>query len=100
MLWLFKRDEGHRQALERVRQWTPARIRLQDETTVRGSEVACGMPGCPPIETVFAVWADGIQRRHGKVGQAVAEVVEDDLPPWWMKPALVVPEGVEFDCGC
>ena len=100
MLWWVKRDEGHSRALERVRQWTRARFRLAEETTVLVSEVACGMPGCPPIETVIAFWADGNQRHHWKVFKPVAEVLEDDLPPWWMKPALIVPEGAEFDCGC
>ena len=100
MLWWVKRSPEHSLALERVRQWTRARFKLDEQETVLVSEVACGMPGCPPLETVIAFWSDGNQRHHWKVFKPVAEVGEDDLPPSWMKPALVVPEGVEVDCGC
>lgn len=99
MLWWVKRNPEYSQALERVRQWTRSRFALPDEATVLVSEVACGLPGCPPIETVIAFWTDD-ERHHWKVFKPVAEVMQDDLPPSWMKPALVVPDDAEFDCGC
>jgi nitrate reductase delta subunit len=50
---------------------------------------------------VIAFWTDdGETRHHWKIFKPVAEVVDDDLPPSWMKPALVVPEGAEVDCDC
>lgn len=100
MLWWVKRDPEHGQALERVRQWTRARFGLSDETTVLVTEVACGLPGCPPLETVIAFWTEGDRRHHWKVFKPVAEVSEDDLPPSWMKNAIVVPDDFEADCGC
>ena len=100
MLWWVKRNPEHTEALERIRQWTRARFRLPEETTVLVSEVACGLPGCPPLETVIAFWTDGDRRHHWKVFKPVADVTEDDLPPWWMKPALVVPDEFIADCGC
>lgn len=99
MLWRVKRDPAHAAALERVRQWTRVRFALAEPATVLVTEVACGLPGCPPIETVIAFWVDG-RRHHWKVFKPAAEVVEDDLPPSWMKPALAVPDDVEVDCGC
>jgi nitrate reductase delta subunit len=100
MLWFVKRSPEHSAALERVRQWTRARFALPEQETVLVSEVACGLPGCPPVETVIAFWSDGDKRHHWKVFKPVAEVVEDDLPPSWMKDAIIVPDTAEFDCGC
>jgi nitrate reductase delta subunit len=100
MLWFVKRDPAHGAALERVRGWTRERFALPEHETVLVSELACGMPGCPPLETVIAFWSDGNQRHHWKVFKPVAEVVADDLPPSWMKPAMVVANDFEFDCGC
>jgi hypothetical protein len=37
-------------------------------------------------------------RHHFKVFKPLAEVVEDDLPPAFMKNALIWTEGLE--CGC
>jgi nitrate reductase delta subunit len=99
MLWFVKRDPDHAAALERVRQWIRARFALPEQATVMTTEVACGLPGCPPLETVIAFWSDG-RRHHWKVFKPVAEVVEDDLPPSWMQNAIVVPDDAEFDCGC
>jgi len=100
MLWWVKRNPEHGEALERVRQWTRARFSLSEQATVLVSELACGMPGCPPLETVIAFWSDGNKRHHWKVFKPAAEVVEGDLPPSWMKDAIVVADDFEFDCGC
>jgi hypothetical protein len=100
MLWWVKRSPEHAQALERVRAWTRARFRLDEQATVLVTEVACGLPGCPPLETVIAFWTEGDTRHHWKVFKPVADVTEDDLPPWWMKQALVVDEDFVADCGC
>ncbi len=61
------------------------------------AEVACAVPGCPPIETVIAFWSDE-RRHHFKVFKPVAEVTDDDLPPYWMKRALAVSD--DFQCEC
>ena len=38
------------------------------------------------------------QRHQFKVFKRVEEVVEDDLPPAWLKDALMVDEEASFDC--
>ncbi|MDB5507636.1 MAG: nitrate reductase molybdenum cofactor assembly chaperone [Hyphomicrobiales bacterium] len=93
-----KKDAGHRAALARVKDWTRARFRLSDDDVVMVAEVECALPGCPPLETVLAFWTDDGQRRHYKFFKPVEQVVEDDLPPSWMKNALIVPEGMGCDC--
>jgi nitrate reductase delta subunit len=97
MLGFINKAPEHRAAIDRVREWTRERFKLADEAAILVAEIACAVPGCPPLETVIAFWSDE-RRHHTKVFKPVADVVEDDLPPGWMKDALAVPE--EFECDC
>jgi hypothetical protein len=92
----FKRRAGHGEAIDRVAAWTRARFALADET-VMVSQVSCTVPGCPPIETHVVFWTE-LGRHHFKVFKPLAEVVEDDLPPAFMKNALIALDGI--DCSC
>jgi hypothetical protein len=85
-------------AFERVEAWTRGRFRLAPQTVVLVSELACNLPGCPPLETVIAFWTGDAQRHHCKVFKPVQQVLDDDLPPWWMRDALAVPP--DFACDC
>jgi hypothetical protein len=92
----FTDSPGHVAALERVNAWTRARFKLAEEDAVSVSQVTCAVPGCPPLETVVAFWTAGDARHHFKIFKPVAAVVEDDLPPDWMKNALAASmEGCE-----
>ena len=98
MLRTFKKSPEHRAALHRVKEWTRQRFKLPDDAAILVTEVACGIPGCPPIETVVVFWTEGDRRHHFKVFKPAAEVVEDDLPPSWMKTALAVDEMLGCEC--
>ncbi len=69
-------DDGA--ALDRVRDWTRARFALTDDETVMVSEVACSVPGCPPIETHLVFWT-GAGRHHFKIFKPLAAVAEDQV---------------------
>ena len=97
MLGFSKKSPGNSAALDRVRDWTRARFALSDDDTVMVSEVACGVPGCPPIETHLVFWT-AAGRHHFKIFKPLADVIEDDLPPAFMKNALIALEGVDCDC--
>ena len=97
MLGFIKKSPEHHAAVDRVREWTRARFQLPDEAAILVAEIACMLPGCPPLETVVAFWADE-RRHHFKIFKPVADVVYDDLPFAWLKDSLVVPEGAECDC--
>lgn len=92
-----RRNAADGAALERVRAWTRARFSLGDDTAIMVAELACTLPGCPPRETVIAFWTAPDRRHHFKIFKPTAEIVSDDLPPAWLKDALVVAEG-ECDC--
>jgi len=96
MLAFSKKSPEHVAALDRVREWVRERFALGD-TAILVAEVACAVPGCPPVETVIAFWS-GERRHHFKVFRPVAEVTADDLPPRWYMGALAVPD--DYECGC
>ncbi len=97
MLGFAKKSPVRDAALDRVREWTRARFALAAEETIMVSEIACAVPGCPPIETHVVFWTPA-GRHHFKIFKPLAEVAEDDVPPAFMKDALVWAEGLE--CGC
>jgi hypothetical protein len=88
-------QRGRHDAADRVRDWTRLRFALADDDTVMVSEIACGVPGCPPIETHVVFWT-ALGRHHFNVFKPLAEVSEDDLPPAFMKNAMLALE----DIGC
>ncbi len=97
MLGFTNKAPKHSEALEQVRQWTSARFKLPADAVILVAEIACALPGCPPLETVVAFWLDD-KRHKFKIFKRPAEVVLDDLPPAWLKDALAGSDAVE--CGC
>ena len=89
---------AERRARRAVEEWTRERFELGDEPTVLVAEVACALPGCPPLETLVAFWRDGEPRRQFKVFRRIVDVSADDVPPRWMKDSLIVVEGEGCDC--
>ncbi len=89
----FAASPQQKTALARVEAEVRACFRLSPDTSVLVSELACALPGCPPLETVIAFWTGGgndALRHHYKVFKPVQQVTKADLPPWWMKDALAV----------
>ena len=84
-------------AVDRLRHWTRTRFTLADSETIMAAEIACAVPGCPPIETHVVFWT-GLGRHHFKIFKPLAEVTEDDLPPAFMKTALIALDGADCDC--
>ena len=80
MLGNFKRSPEQIDALNRVEAWTRVRFKLAPEETVLVTELACALPGCPPLETVVAFWTLDQTRHHFKIFKRVGEVHESDLP--------------------
>jgi len=96
MLAFSKKSPEHTAALDRVREWVRARFSLGGDA-ILVAEVACAVPGCPPVETVIAFWS-GERRHHFKVFKPVAGVTDGDLPPYWLRRSLAVSD--DFQCEC
>jgi nitrate reductase delta subunit len=97
MLGFIKKSEAHAAALARVREWTRERFRLAADAPVVVAEIACPLPGCPPLETVVAFWSEG-RRYQFKVFKPVADVAREDLPFTWLKPALAAADEAQSGC--
>lgn len=97
MFRFARNDARHPAALQRVRGWTRARFSLGSDDTVMVAEMACAVAGCPPIETHLVFWT-ALGRHHYKIFKPLADVTEADLPPAFMKNALIVPDGADADC--
>ena len=85
------------EVIDRVTAWTREHFKLPQEAAISVSEVACSLPGCAPLETVVMFWIAEL-RYQFKLFKPVGKVVIDDLPYAWLKDALAVPEGFEYDC--
>ena len=97
MLGFTTKSPDRTGTLGRLRGWTKARFALTDDETLMVSELACSVPGCPPLETHVVFWT-AAGRHHFKIFKPLAQVSEDDLPPAFMKNALVALDGFECDC--
>ena len=91
-----RNSPAHAQALDRVRAWTRERFKLADDVPIVVAEIACGLPGCPPLETVVAFWTAGDRRHQFKLFKPVVEVTPADLPFAWLINALLA--SAEPDC--
>jgi nitrate reductase delta subunit len=92
------RDAAHLAALDRIRDWTVGRFKLPPGAVVLVSQLACSLPGCPPLETVVAFWpADG-KRYQFKLFKPPEQVVQEDLPYYWLMKSLEASEGAGLDC--
>lgn len=75
-------------ALDRVKEWTRTRFGLPEDAVIVVSEVACPLPGCPPLETIVLFWTADQVRHHFKVFKRAQEIIDDDLPFAWMQKSL------------
>ena len=91
-----KPDGAFLAALEAIRNWTRTRFKLAGDAAVLVSEVACTVPGCPPLETVVAFWTADDARHQFKLYKPVAEVIYDDIG--WLMGGAVSPGGAGWDC--
>jgi hypothetical protein len=98
MLGFSKKSEGYLRALDRVTEQTRLRFRLGPEVVVLVSEIACSLPGCPPLETVVVFWTAAGVRHRFKIFKTVIEITEEDLPYDWLMRSLAAPEGFDADC--
>jgi nitrate reductase delta subunit len=93
-----KKSMNHLEAVDRVKDWTRGRFTLEDSDLVMVSEVAAKLPGHPPLQTAVSFWIGGGARHHFTVFKRVEDVLEDDIPPAFMKAALALSEGVTCSC--
>jgi nitrate reductase delta subunit len=91
-----RRDPVALAAVENVQGWTRRRFKLASEAAVLVSEVACRLPGCPPLETVVAFWTEDDRRHQFKLYKPLAQVNYDDIG--WLIGSPANHDGTAWDC--
>jgi hypothetical protein len=86
------------QAIERVAAQTRQRFKLPADTVVLVAQLACSLPGCPPLETVVVFWTAAGVRHRFKIFKTVNEITAEDLPYDWLMRSLAAPDGFDADC--
>jgi hypothetical protein len=89
-------DPAFLSRLEAVRGWTRRRFKLPAEAAVLVSEMACTVPGCPPLETVVAFWTADERRHQFKLYKPLREVLYDDVG--WLMGSPAAHDGSAWDC--
>ena len=79
-----------------VQAWTRRRFKLPAQAAVLVSEVACIVPGCPPLETVVAFWTADDRRHQFKLSKPLREVLYDDVG--WLMGSPEAHDGSAWDC--
>ncbi len=102
MFTSLQREAPPSEACQGVQALVRAHFALGLEAEVMVQDRPTTLPGCPPWETLVDFWLDAAdgstQRHHCKVFKPAHEVLAQDLPPVWMKPALAVPTHYVCDC--
>jgi hypothetical protein len=97
-LGFLRKDADHGLALDRIAAQTRKRFRLGDQAVVLVAELACSLPGCPPLDTVVVFWTPQGVRHRFKIFKPARQVTEEDLPYDWLMRSLAAPEGFDEDC--
>jgi hypothetical protein len=82
--------------VESIRGWTRQRFKLAPELAILVSEMACSLPGCPPLETLVAFWTADERRHQFKLYKPMAEVIYDDIG--WLMGTPASHDGAGWDC--
>jgi nitrate reductase delta subunit len=99
MTWAFPQNGAERLlALDRIAAQTRRRFNLGPEAVVLIAELACTLPGCPPVDTVVVFWSPQGVRHRFKIFKPLLQVTEEDLPYDWLMRSLAAPEGFDEDC--
>ena len=56
-----------------------AALGLDEEATVMVSELACMEDGCPPVETVIAVFRPAMKKLQFRLHRPIAEITAHDI---------------------
>jgi len=62
-----------------IKDWVRELLAPGDDVTILVSELSCSEPGCPPIETVIALFRGGENPTKYTIHRASVDVTRDDV---------------------
>jgi hypothetical protein len=63
----------------RIKEWVRELFALGDDVTILVSELACSEPGCPPVETVIALFRGREEPTKYTIHRPAVEVTREDV---------------------
>lgn len=76
---IFRRKTKDDPARQRVRDWALAILGDDPAPTFTISEIDCGDPACPGLETIILVMREGEATQAVKVRKPLSEIAEADM---------------------
>jgi hypothetical protein len=76
---LFARPTSNAMRIAEIKACVVRSLGLSEEATVLVTELQCREEGCPPLETVIAVFRPGGPKLQLKLHQPLAEVADQDV---------------------
>jgi hypothetical protein len=73
------RAKPSREQIAAVKRWAAELLPVEPEASLMVTELACYEQGCPPVETVIAALAAGVEPRQWKLHKPIAEVTREDV---------------------
>jgi hypothetical protein len=70
---------GKADTARRIKEWVRELLAPGDDVTVLVSELTCSEPGCPPVETVIALFRGKEEPVKHHIHRPSAEVTRDDI---------------------
>ena len=78
-----RRTGGLRDTVAAIKTWTRDALDIGPECVVSVSELACGVPGCQPYETVVLVLRTDEATRKLSIHKPMAQVTREDVAAGW-----------------
>ncbi|MGL5448559.1 MAG: hypothetical protein ACRDBL_14725 [Rhabdaerophilum sp.] len=76
---IFSRKTKNEPARDRIRDWATQILGEDPPLTLTISEIDCGDPACPGLETIMLVMREGEATQAVKIRKPMDEVTETDL---------------------
>jgi hypothetical protein len=64
---------------KRIKEWVRAELPPDADVTILVSELTCSEPGCPPVETVIALFRGSDPAVKFKIHRPLAEVTREEI---------------------
>lgn len=79
MDFFSSRNARSSQRATEIKAQVAAELKLDEGATVMVSELACAEEGCPPVETVIAIFRPAMEKLQFRLHRPMAEVTAHDI---------------------
>jgi hypothetical protein len=73
------RGSRHTERANEIKERVASQLGLSEDVTVMVTELSCPEEGCPPVETVIAVFQPAMEKLQFKLHRAIADITTQDI---------------------